>query len=345
VSGRVATVRIDLSGFTRGAKRLDHAAVLSFCERIDRLGYDGIWFNEFHFQEPPDPYPSTLLLAAAIFARTTRLRVGTSITILPIHHPLLLAEQVAQLHFQSGGRFDFGIGRGTLASTLAALGIDPETTRSRFESAFELIRAAFSGSVTIAPGRDWPQTSHPAGPLLAEGAEVPIYAAGSTPETVGFAVRHDLPLLLSLEPPEERQLNVYRQVLQGRPATRLRDFSISRYVAIAPTRDAALAFVDDLLPRLYERRLRYARAQNRPLDSIRPIDRAAFLDQQMIAGSPQDCFEQLRTLRQASGIDSIRLVFNCNGEIADDAAETGVTLFGREVLPALQALPPLLFPS
>ena len=106
-------MRVDLAGFTRGAKRLDHGAVLDFCARMDRLGYDGIWFNEFHFQQPPDPYPSTLLLAAGIFARTERMRVGTSILVLPLYHPFLLAEQIAQLHWQSGGRFDLGIGRGT----------------------------------------------------------------------------------------------------------------------------------------------------------------------------------------------------------------------------------------
>jgi len=59
-------MRLDIAGFTRGTKTIDHREVLAYCAHMDALGYDGIWFNEFHFQQPPDPYPSTLLLAAAI---------------------------------------------------------------------------------------------------------------------------------------------------------------------------------------------------------------------------------------------------------------------------------------
>lgn len=332
-------MRIDLAGFTRGAKALDHQAVLGFCARMDALGYDGIWFNEFHFQQPPDPYPSTLLLAASIFARTERIRVGTSIVVLPLYHPFLLAEQVAQLHFQSGGRFDFGIGRGTFPTTLQALGIDPANSRDLFEQSFALMQAAWHGSAMAPEQGAWPASSHAVGPLLPPGERIPVYVAGSTPETVALCVSHGLPLLLSLEPSEIRQLGVYDTLTGNRSGRYPADFSISRYVTIAPTRAAALAAVDDLLPRLHERRRRYAMAQNRPLDSIRPIDRESFLRQQMIAGDPQDCFDQLVALRAVTGINSIRLIFNCNGEIADDAAEAMASLFAREVLPALQALP------
>ncbi|HWU17867.1 MAG TPA: LLM class flavin-dependent oxidoreductase [Devosia sp.] len=325
-------MRIDLAGFTRGAKALDHQAVLGFCARMDRLGYDGIWFNEFHFQQPPDPYPSTLLLAASIFARIERLRVGTSIVVLPLYHPFLLAEQVAQLHFQSGGRFDFGIGRGTFPTTLQALGIDPANSRDMFEQSFALMQAAWHGAAMAPEQGAWPASSHGIGPLLPPGERIPVYVAGSTPETLALCVSHGLPLLLSLEPSEIRQLGVYDALTGNRSGRYPADFSISRYVTIAPTRAAALAAVDDLLPRLYERRRRYAMAQNRPLDSIKPIDREAFLSQQMIAGDPQDCFDQLTALRQATGINSIRLIFNCNGEIADDAAEAMASLFAREVL-------------
>lgn len=334
-------MRVDIAGYTRGAKSLDHRAVLAYCARMDALGYDGIWFNEFHFQQPPDPYPSTLLLAASIFARTERMRVGTSIVVLPLYHPFLLAEQVAQLHWQSGGRFDFGIGRGTFPTTLQALGIDAAQSRDLFEQSFGLMQSAWHGRTLVPENSAWPTSSHAVGPLLAEGEKIPVYLAGSTPETIRLSVSHRLPLLLSLEPSEQRQLGVYDDLTGNTTGRYPADFSISRYVTIAPTRQAALEAVDALLPRLYERRRRYAIAQNRPLDTIKPIEREAFLTQQMIAGSPGDCLDQLLALRAATGIDSIRLIFNCNGEIADDEAEAMSTLFGQEVLPALQALPPI----
>lgn len=334
-------MRIDVAGFTRGSKDLDHRQVLDFCWRMDRLGYDGIWFNEFHFQQPPDPYPSTLLLAAAIFARTERIRVGTSIVVLPLYHPLLLAEQIAQLHWQSGGRFDFGVGRGTFPTTLEALGIPAEQTRDRFSQALSLIRSAWRGQTSVPADYAWPGSQTAVGPLLAEGETVPIFVAGSTSETIELAVQNDLPLLLSLEPSEARQLTVYDELTRNTSGRYPADYSISRYVMVAPSRDEALRAVDELLPRLYERRLRYARLQNRPLDSVKPIDRDLFLSQQMIAGSPDDCVAQLTQLRDSTGIDSIRVIFNCNGEIAEADAEIMATLFGREALPALHALPAL----
>lgn len=334
-------MRIDIAGFTRGSKALDHRMVLDFCSRMDALGYDGIWFNEFHFQQPPDPYPSTLLLAAAILARTERIRVGTSIVVLPLYHPLLLAEQVAQLHGQSSGRFDFGVGRGTFPATLQALGIPAEGTRDRFSQSLALIRSAWTTPTGIPDGYAWPSSGLEVGPLLPDGETVPIYVAGSTPETLRLCAEHDLPLLLSLEPSEARQLTAWDEITGNETGRYPADFSISRYVTVAPTQAAALKAVDALLPRLYERRLRYARAQNRPLDTIRPIDRDRFLAEQMVAGSPADCVAQLQSLRDATGIDSIRLIFNCNGEVPENEADAMATLFGREALPALHALPAL----
>ncbi|MFW9327030.1 LLM class flavin-dependent oxidoreductase, partial [Glaesserella parasuis] len=58
------------------------------------------------------------LLAAAVLARTERLRVGTSVLVLPLHHPLMLAEEIAQLDLQSAGRIDVGVGRGTEPAAL-----------------------------------------------------------------------------------------------------------------------------------------------------------------------------------------------------------------------------------
>lgn len=334
-------MRVDIAGFTRGSKNLDHSTVMDFCVRMDALGYDGIWFNEFHFQQPPDPYPSTLLLAAAILSKTKRIRVGTSICVLPLYHPLLLAEQVAQLHWQSGGRFDFGIGRGTSPDTLCAMGISVDETRDRFTQAFELIQSAWHGPTHVPEGSLWPASTVPVGPILPKGENVPIYIAGSTPETVGLAIEQGLPLLLSLEPNEQRQLSLVDSLKGKSGGPYQADYSISRYLMTAPTEAEAMAGVDALLPRLYERRLRFAAQQNKLLDGIKPIDRDQFLNEQMIAGDPNHCAEQLIALRDRTGIDSIRLIFNCNGEIPEAQADAMASLFGHEALPALHALPAL----
>ncbi|MBB6468315.1 alkanesulfonate monooxygenase SsuD/methylene tetrahydromethanopterin reductase-like flavin-dependent oxidoreductase (luciferase family) [Aminobacter lissarensis] len=329
-------MRLDIAGFFRGGRSESHERVLYLCEQVERIGFDGIWFNEFHFQDPPQAYPSTLMLASAILARTQRLRVGTSIVVTPLYHPLLLAEQVAQLHWQSGGRFDLGIGRGTHPATLAALGIAADSTRDRFEQSYRIMRDAWTNGTRIEEGACWPACEVTVGPLLA-GETVPVYVAGSSRDTLGFAAREGLPLLLSLDPPEGGQLATYRAILgEESHACRLRASQLSRYVCIAPTTAQAMARLDDLVPRLFERRMASAKAAGRPTDQIVMPDRQTAMARQVIAGAPDDCVAQLKALATSTGIEAVRLVFNGNGIVEMPAAIADMALFGREVLPALR---------
>ncbi|MDR7222202.1 LLM class flavin-dependent oxidoreductase [Aminobacter aminovorans] len=329
-------MRLDISGFARGGRAESHASMLQLCEDVERMGFDGIWFNEFHFQNPPQAYPSTLMLASAILARTQRLRVGTSIVVTPLYHPFLLAEEVAQLHWQSGGRFDLGIGRGTHPATLAALGIPGESTRDRFEQSFRIMRDAWTTGVRIEEGACWPASEIAVGPLLA-GETVPVYVAGNSRDTLGFAAREGLPLLLSLDPPEVGQLATYKAIREEEGyACCLRASQLSRYVCIAPTTAQAMGKLDELVPRLFERRVASAKAAGRSTDQIVMPDRQTAMARQVIAGSPDDCVTQLEALATSTGIDAVRLVFNGNGIVDMPAATADMELFGREVLPALR---------
>ncbi len=316
---------------------MDHRDFLAIFEEADRLGFDGVWFNEFHFHQPRIAYPSPHLLAAAIFARTERLRVGTSILVLPLHHPLLLAEEIGQLDHQSGGRIDVGIGRGTAPETFVTLGIAHETARERFEAAFVLLRQALATGSAAAPRGPWRFDETPVGPRPVQRPYPPIHVAGSTPETIGFALANDLPLLFSLEPPEGRQLTVLRDLAAEdtvRPL--LARSSLSRYVVIGRSRDEATRLLDPLLAGLEERRRHFARLQGR---SPAPVDRETLLAERFVWGDPEDCTAAILRLAAQTGIGALRCVFNGNGCLGPAAALTAMRLFAREVLPGLR-LPP-----
>lgn len=329
-------MRLDIAGFARGGMVQSHASMLHLCEAVEGMGFDGIWFNEFHFQDPPQAYPSTLMLASAILARTERLRAGSSIVVTPLYHPFLLAEEVAQLHWQSGGRLDLGIGRGTHPSTLRALGVPADSTRDRFEQSYWIMRNAWTIGARIEGSGCWPASDISVGPLLA-GETVPVHVAGTSWDTLGFAVREGLPLLLSLDPPEGAQLETYRTILAetGAPS-RLRESSLSRYVCVAPTKAGAMAKLDALLPRMHERRLASARAAGRATGQIVQQYRQTVMARQVIAGAPEDCVRQLAALRANTGIDAVRLVFNGNGIIDTATALADMQLFAAEALPRLK---------
>ncbi len=322
-------MRIDIAGFGRAGRDLAHDRLMEICELADDLGYGGIWFNEFHFQPVPQAHPSTLLLASAVLARTRRLRVGTSIVVLPLYHPLLLAEMVAQLHWQSGGRFDLGIGRGTHPDTLVRLGICPSETRTRFEEAFKILTNALYDTATIGTGMCWPPSGAPVGPLLKDQC-VPIYIGGATDETIGFAARNALPLLLSLEPPEAAQCATYHRIIAAEGlADRSAESSLSRFVFVARTRSEAERLFKDRYAALHQRRIDAARRAGRDLSRIGSPDLHRFREAQAIVGTPEDCIMQIATLKARSGIGSLRLVFNGNGAFETEEAVDEMRLFGE----------------
>jgi len=308
------TPRFDLAGWSRAATQGPPQDFFALFERADALGFDGVWLHEFRLLADSGPYPSPLLLAAAVLARTERLRVGTSALVLPIHEPQLLAENLAQLHFQSDGRFDAGVGRGTDAATLHALDIDPAHTRARFEAACAVLQS--------------------------QAAYVPLYVAGSTAETLGFALARDLPLLLSLEPPEERQLAHARAYLHTHPGhapTALARSTLARYICIAPTRKACQELLAPLWSALQARRVHFAVKRGLAAADVAPIDHTQMLQDQFIYGTPEDCVTQIHALFSRTGMQHLRCVFNANGCWDNARARTGMELFAREVLPVFRA--------
>ena len=92
----------------------------------DTQGYDAAWLAEHHFSRYGIG-PSIHLTAAHLAARTERIRIGTAVTVLPFFHPLRLAEEIAMLDIMSGGRFDWGVGRGYQAHEFAGFASDAGT--------------------------------------------------------------------------------------------------------------------------------------------------------------------------------------------------------------------------
>ena len=118
----------------------------------ESLGIDSVWLSEHHFCE--DGYtPSPLVIAAALGARTERLRIGTNLMLLPLHDPLRLAEDAATLAILSGGRFRLGVGLGYRELEYSAFGRAIRQRPSLFEEGVEILRRAWSGESAAFEGR------------------------------------------------------------------------------------------------------------------------------------------------------------------------------------------------
>lgn len=121
-----------------------YAQAIDQIVEAERLGFDSVWITEHHFCD--DGYtPSPLVMAAAIGARTRRMRLGTNLMILPLHNPVRIAEDSATLSLLTGGRFDLGVGIGYRELEFREFGRELKQRPSLIEEGIAIIRKAWAG--------------------------------------------------------------------------------------------------------------------------------------------------------------------------------------------------------
>lgn len=119
-----------------------YAATIEQAVLADELGFDHVWFTEHHFLE--DGYlPAFQPLAGAIAARTKQIRISNDIALLPLYHPIRLAEELAVLDQISNGRMEFGIGMGYVPKEFDAFGVPLRNRVSMTDEAIEILRLAW----------------------------------------------------------------------------------------------------------------------------------------------------------------------------------------------------------
>ena len=159
-----------LQFFSWPERRVDLATVyaraLERIEIMDRTGYDAVWLAEHHFSSF-SVCPSVHMVGTLAAARTKRLRIGTAVSLAPFYHPLRLAEEVALLDLLSGGRVNWGAGRGFARVEFTAFGVPPEESVSRFHETVEIVLKAWTEAKLTFAGKHFhfedvevlPQTS------------------------------------------------------------------------------------------------------------------------------------------------------------------------------------------
>ena len=162
----------------------------------ESLGFDSLFLPESHFAGSAS-IPSPLLLLAAVAARTTRLRLGTTSFLLPVRNPIHVAEEVAVLDRLSQGRVILGMGRGFRGALFTAFEVPPEEKRDRFEAALQVMRRAWAGEAVAweaGVGEAAPPTPVHVAPLPVQQPHPPLVGGGlrSQGRRAGGAARASL---------------------------------------------------------------------------------------------------------------------------------------------------------
>lgn len=157
----------------------------------EKLGFEGAWISEHHFGgESVSASMPTLLTHIA--ARTTTLRIGSAISVLPLSDPIRLAEDYATIDVLSGGRLDFGIGIGNRARESKPFGIEPETMRERFYESYEIIKRAWTEDIVNFKGKYYEANALTLFPKPVQSPTPPIYQPVASDSTMKFVAKEGL---------------------------------------------------------------------------------------------------------------------------------------------------------
>jgi len=175
----------------------------------EALGFSHFWLTEHHFWY--DGYcPSLIVGAAAVAARTSRMRVGTSMLLLPLHDPLRVAQAAAMADIVSGGRFDLGVAVGYRHAEFDAFGVARSDRGARMEEALDVLHLAWTTDRFSYHGRffDYDDVSVTPKPLQ---RPIPIWIGGWAEPVVRRAARRGLNLM----GPSGDVLRLYHETARG----------------------------------------------------------------------------------------------------------------------------------
>jgi alkanesulfonate monooxygenase SsuD/methylene tetrahydromethanopterin reductase-like flavin-dependent oxidoreductase (luciferase family) len=165
-------------------------------ELADQLGIDEVWLGEHHFSRH-GLLSGLFSFAGHVAARTRRMRIGTAVSVLPFHNPIVVAEEAAMLDILSGGRLNFGVGSGYQRQEFDGLGVPIDESRARFREAIDVITRAWTEETLTYHGQFTHVDDLWVIPKPLQQPHPPLYIAVSTsPASVEYAASHNIPVIV-----------------------------------------------------------------------------------------------------------------------------------------------------
>ena len=319
-----------------------YARGLELAQAAESLGYRNVWLGEHHFSTYG--YLSRpVQLATYIAAKTTRLRVGTAVIVVPLHHPLIIAEEIAMLDLLSGGRCDIGLGRGYQRYEFERFGLQLDSDGKRWEESIDILLKTFEGKPFSYEGKLFklPETSTFPRPL--QKPHPPIWVTAQSPYSIEATVRRGFNVLTGgFGVPIERLAEfgkIFERVVDDVKPTRRPLVGVQRAVYVtkneADARDAAEEARWNMRVTLSLRN-NYERVENGKAISVNGPSEPGIdelLERFLIIGTPDTCIRQIKRIKEHVGITH----FNCSfwfGDLEQKRVLQSMELFAREVMPA-----------
>lgn len=324
----------------------------------EALGFSTGWLVEHHFMPEYSHSTAPDLFLAAVSQRTERLRLGHAIVPLPYHHPIRVAERLSTLDILSGGRIEFGFGRGFSPREYQAFGQQMRDSRSYTEESLDVIRQAFMEGRVDFHGQHFHFDGLRILPRPLQQPHPPIWTAAVSPESFTLAARQGIGVLAGPFKPWfmiREDIRRYRETWQEHHGTMTNDCHLNPRVAMTigihchtdprkARKEAHAGLVwfyrqllgqtRAVLEHLYEGYEYYRRfAAFRTLMS-KTLTLATLETLGMtVVGDPAHCINRLSSIKKA-GVDHILLAFGA-GVLPQDQTLSAMRLFAEQVMPEL----------
>ena len=314
-----------------------YADTISQAQLADELGYDTVWLAEVHFNPRFSVLPAPLLLGSAIAQTTKKLKIATAVNLMPLHHPVRLAEEFATLDVISRGRAILGTGRGAMLQQYRGYGVDVEEGRDRFVEGLDMVLKAWTSDELNYEGKYYQVSGVRVVPKPYQQPHPPVYIASNSVDTFPLVgeLGHNIliaPIVVSLEGAKSG-LDHYRHELKAQghdPTSR----KVNVNVLVHATRDevgsSSRSFessVRNYLSNLQVNRSRVITGRTRNLSYEHVSTELSAI------GSPERIIDRLESIIEMLGADEIMCWFATGGLVPNEEVHASMRLFAEEVIP------------
>jgi alkanesulfonate monooxygenase SsuD/methylene tetrahydromethanopterin reductase-like flavin-dependent oxidoreductase (luciferase family) len=322
---------------------------LAEVEAAEQYGLDAVWLAELHGAPERSVMSAPMMVASAIAARTSTVKIGIAVQVLPLSHPLRLAEEAATIDQISHGRLIYGIGRSGVVRTYEDYGISYGESRERFAETLEILKKAWTEPSFSYEGKYYSFNRVSVTPQPYQKPYPELRMAAATPETFPQIGRLGLPIFVAVRQGPFGQLaeriKAYREAYEaaGHPGHGKVFLRVPAY--LAETRELARAEAKDSIMSFFRYQAELGRDSARraggdiAVQRLRQVERLEALTYdealatQLLVDDPDGFTARLREVQEEIGLDGILAELNCGGRIPQDRVLNALRLMCQEVKP------------
>jgi alkanesulfonate monooxygenase SsuD/methylene tetrahydromethanopterin reductase-like flavin-dependent oxidoreductase (luciferase family) len=311
-------------------------------QAAEELGMDSVWLAEHHFSPDRSVLASPLVIASAIAARTSRIRIGLAVQVLPLTNPLRIAEEAATVDHISKGRFNFGIGRSGLTKYYQGYNVPYAESRARFLEALDIIMKAWRQERFSHEGTYFSFHDVTVVPKPYQQPYPPLRVALASPDTFSLigSMGHSVFVSANTPIPQLRErLDLYEKARQGAGHPGPSDIALRIPAYVAETAERARSEPEASAMHAIHygaQELSGSAASQETAERLQRMASAPYddlLKRRLLFGTPEAVVERLQEYQEALGITGVVLEMNYGGQIPYDRVINSIRLLSDKVIP------------